>query len=196
LVVVVSGRRTEDVRRLVGVQGVRYVGLYGLEEEQNLGGTPAPEPEVERAAATVPGAWAEAKGARAVSIHYREAPDPAKAREQLIERLLPLAAASGRRVIEGKMTVELVPAGTKLKGGAVQRAVEENGLRAALYAGDDLADLEAFVTLDNLRKKGVETVRVAVRGAETPQALLDAADEIVEGPEGLVVLLSELVPQP
>ncbi|MDP9295159.1 MAG: trehalose-phosphatase, partial [Actinomycetota bacterium] len=114
----------------------------------------------------------------------------------LIERLLPVAATSGRRVIEGKMTVELVPAGTLLKGGAVQRAIEENGLRAALYAGDDLADLEAFVTLQNLREEGVETVRVAVRGAETPRALLDAADEIVEGPEGLVELLRELVPQP
>ncbi len=195
LVAVVSGRRTEDVRRLVGVEGVRYAGLYGLEEE-NLGGAPAPEPEVERAVATVQGAWSEAKGAGAVSIHYRQSPDPTVAREMLIERLQPVAAASGRRMMEGKMTVELVPAGVPLKGGAVQRAIADNGLRAALYAGDDLADLEAFVALRNLREEGIETVRVAVRGAETPRALLDAADEIVEGPEGLVELLRELVPQP
>jgi hypothetical protein len=35
---------------------------------------------------------------------------------------------------------------------------------------------------------------VAVRAAETPSDLLDAADEIVDGPDGLVELLRELMP--
>jgi hypothetical protein len=38
----------------------------------------------------------------------------------------------------------------------------------------------------------VATVKVAVRGAETPAALLDAADLLVDGPGGLVELLRRL----
>jgi hypothetical protein len=35
-------------------------------------------------------------------------------------------------------------------------------------------------------------VRVAVRGPETPPALIEAADVVAEGPEGLVDLLRTL----
>lgn len=174
---------------MIDVDGILYEGLYGLPA--------APlreEPEVERAIADVSNAWAEAKGGNAVSVHYRQAPDPAEARRLLLERLAPVAEASGRRVIEGKQTVELVPEGVPLKGGVVRTLLSEHALRAALYAGDDAADLEAFAELERARNDGVAVLRVAVRGAETPSDLLDAADEIVDGPDGLVELLREMIP--
>ena len=61
-----------------------------------------------------------------------------------------------------------------------------------LYAGDDLPDLAAFSALDDLAGGGVSVLKVAVRGDETPTGLLEAADEVVEGPRGLVELLREL----
>lgn len=189
VVALISGRRTEDLRRMLDVDGILYEGLYGL--------AAAPqheEPEVERAIADVPNAWAEAKGGDAVSVHYRQSPDPAEARRLLLQRLAPIAAASGRRVIEGKQTVELVPDGVPLKGGVVRRLLSELELRAALYAGDDAADLEAFAELERARGDGVAVLRVAVRSSETPSDLLDAADAIVDGPDGLVELLRELIP--
>jgi len=191
VVAVVSGRRTEEVRDLLGVEGVRYEGLYGVGEE--VVGASMPDGDVEDAVSGVAGAWVEQKGGT-ISVHYRQSPDPPAARAQLLKRLRPIADRSGLRLIEGKMTVELLPAGVALKGGAVERLMTDHRLRAALYAGDDVADLEAFDVLERARAHGVETVRVAVRGAETPAALLDVADEIVEGPEGLVALLEELVP--
>ncbi|MGH2488242.1 MAG: trehalose-phosphatase, partial [Candidatus Limnocylindria bacterium] len=78
------------------------------------------------------------------------------------------------------------------KGGAVERLVGEHALRAALFAGDDEADLDAFAALDRLRSNGLITVKVAVRGDETPPGLVDSADEVVDGPEGLVELLRQL----
>jgi hypothetical protein len=36
-------------------------------------------------------------------------------------------------------------------------------------------------------------MKVAVRGPETPEALLDAADVAVDGPGGLVAFLRQLV---
>ena len=64
--------------------------------------------------------------------------------------------------------------------------------RAVLFAGDDRADVDAFVALDRLQSRGVMTLRVAVRGDETPSKLLDAADVVVEGPRALVELLVAL----
>jgi trehalose 6-phosphate phosphatase len=190
LVAVVSGRRTEEVSGLVAVEGVRYIGLYGMEQGQ-VDEIVAVRQAVEAAARTVPGAWVEAKGI-SLAVHYRQAPDPATARRTLSDRLADLVAGTGLEVIEGKMVLEVVPTGERRKGGAVERLVAESGVRAALYAGDDVADLEAFRALDRLAEGGLVAVKVAVSGAESPQELLEAADLTVEGPPGLVALLREL----
>jgi trehalose 6-phosphate phosphatase len=191
VVAVITGRPAEEVAALLSVPGIRYEGLYGLEAV-------APElltaivPEVERAADTVPETWVEDKGA-SVAVHYRQAPDPDRARVALLAALEPVAASAGMVVIEGKMVVEIVPRDRPLKGGAVDRIVGEAGLDAVLYAGDDLADLEAFAALDRQREGGRTTVKVAARSVETPETLIDAADVVVDGPDGLVALLRELV---
>jgi trehalose 6-phosphate phosphatase len=190
VVAIVTGRRAEEVAQLIAVRGVRYEGLYGLEGS-------APElllailPEVERAAATVPEAWVEDKGV-SVAVHYRQAPDPQRARATLMAGLEPVAAGAGLLVVEGKMVLEVVPADHPMKGGAVERIAGEAGLEAVLYAGDDVADLDAFAALDRLRDRGLVTVKVAVRGDETPAALVEAADVTVDGPPGLVELLGRL----
>jgi trehalose 6-phosphate phosphatase len=190
VVAVISGRRSEEVAALLDVPGLRYFGLYGLEES-------APElvavvaPRVEAAAAAVPEAWVEDKGA-SIAVHYRQAPDPARARAQLIAALEKVASSTGLELVEGKMVVELVPAGRPRKGGAVKRIVGENDLSAALVAGDDVADVEAFHVLDLLAEQGLLGVKVAVRGEDTPRELLDAAAVVVDGPTGLVELLRQL----
>jgi trehalose 6-phosphate phosphatase len=190
VVAIVTGRRAEEVAELIAVPGVRYEGLYGLENS-------APEllfailPEVERAAAVVPEAWVEDKGV-SVAVHYRQAPDPQRARAALMAGLEPVAAAAGMVVVEGKMVLEVVPADHPMKGGAVERIAGEAGLEAVLYAGDDVADLDAFAGLDRLRDRGLVTVKIAVRGDETPAALVEAADLTVDGPPGLVELLGRL----
>ena len=99
---------------------------------------------------------------------------------------------SGYLGLEGKRALEVVPAGRPRKGGAVERLVEEYGLAAVLYAGDDTADVEAFAALDALEDRGVLGLRVAVRGPETPDDLVRKSDLSVEGPAGLVELLREL----
>jgi trehalose 6-phosphate phosphatase len=190
VVAVVTGRRAEEVAALLSVPGLRYEGLYGL---QGL----APElllavlPQVERAAAAVPEAWVEDKGV-SVAVHYRSAPDPVRARAALMAALEPVATDAGMVLVEGKMVLELVPADRPMKGGAVERIAGESALEAVLYAGDDVADLDAFDAVDRLAAGGLDTVKVAVRGAETPPGLMEAADVVVDGPRGLVALLGRL----
>jgi len=87
---------------------------------------------------------------------------------------------------------ELAPAHEGGKGEAVAGLLARGALDAALYAGDDVADLEAFAVLDRAADSGLVVVKVAVLGAETPLALQEAADLVVEGPGALVALLEEL----
>jgi trehalose 6-phosphate phosphatase len=189
LVAVITGRPAEEVRQLLGVDGVQYAGLYGLEEASIRAlDASALWQAVETLAAGVLGAWVEPKGL-SLAVHYRQARDPTAAAEVLRRQLSGLTAGSGFEVIAGKMVLELVPAGESRKGGAVTRLATESGSRAVLYAGDDLPDLEAFAALDALAVSGVSGVKVAVGGAEAPPELMAAADLRVEGPADLVRLL-------
>jgi trehalose 6-phosphate phosphatase len=191
VVAVVTGRRSEEVSGLLDVPGVRLLGVYGLEGETHPSVTPSLLERIRVAATVVPAAWAEDKGAT-VAVHFRQAPGPLAAREALLGVLGPIAEAAGLELVEGKMVVELMPVDRPRKGGAVRRLVDELDLRGVLFAGDDVADVEAYEELDRLEERGVVGVRVAVRGPETPDALLQAADVVVEGPSGLVELLRRL----
>ncbi len=184
-VAILTGRRSEEVAALLEVPHVTYVGLYGLEDGANELVT-AVVPRVQTASAEVPRV--------SVAVHYRQAPDPVSARGELLVALQPVATEAGLELIEGKMVLELVPPDRPLKGGAVERLAGEHALEALLYAGDDHADLAAFAALDRLSaSEDIDVaVRVAVRGPETPPALIEAADVVAEGPEGLVDLLRTL----
>jgi trehalose 6-phosphate phosphatase len=179
------------VARLLEVPGLLYEGLYGMGESAPIMPVEAVS-HAESAATAVPGAWVEDKGG-SVAIHYRQAPDPAAARAALVLALERIAPEMGLEMAEGKMVVELVPAGRPRKGGTVERLVARHRLSGALFAGDDVADLDAFASLDRLASEGFLAVKVAVRGAETPDVLIDSADVVVDGPEGLVGLLRQLV---
>jgi trehalose 6-phosphate phosphatase len=190
VVAAISGRTRDELEGLVDVAGVRLIGSYGLA----TGSVPADVISAVLAAADeVEGAWMETKGAT-IAVHYRATPDANAAGRVLEERLSALAVPARMALVPGKQVVELVPAGLPLKEGAVERVIHDEGLRAALYAGDDLADLLAFEALDRASEDGrlEHAVKIAVRGAETPDALMAAADVVVEGPAEMIELLAAL----
>ncbi|HKX25166.1 MAG TPA: trehalose-phosphatase [Actinomycetota bacterium] len=201
LVAVVSGRRAADVAALLGrPAGVRWFGLYGLE----VGGGPVDPmaeallervtellPEVEAVAALVPGAIVEPKGLQ-VAVHYRAASDPDGAARLLRGRLHPIADRAGLKLLEGKKVLELAPERGSTKGDVVERTTRARDHRAILYAGDDLADREAFAAVERLRAEGVAGVTIAVRSAETPEELVDRADLVVDGASELVRVMGTL----
>ena len=182
LVACISGRTGEDARRLVGVDGVRYVGSHGLEL--------APEAdrwrdEIHRFAAGVD--WPVEDKGLTVSFHYREAEDEEAALEELEEvaeraRAVGLVPRFGRKVLEIRPPVEAD------KGTAVTQLLREAGLERALYAGDDTTDVDAFRALDGLELG----VRVAVSSDEAPSDLVESADIVVESPAELLTVLRRL----
>jgi trehalose 6-phosphate phosphatase len=182
LVACVSGRTGEDAARLVGVEGITYVGVHGLEL--------APEAErwreTLRPFAALGWRWLEDKGL-SVALHWREAEDDQAARAEL-QAVAARAEAAGLEARWGRKVLELRPPVEADKGTAVRVLLGERDLRRALYAGDDTTDLDAFRGLDGLEV----AVRVAVASAEAPPGLREAADLVVASPAELLDLLKRL----
>ncbi|HEX3687060.1 MAG TPA: trehalose-phosphatase [Gaiellaceae bacterium] len=182
LVACISGRTGEDAARLVGVEGVVYVGVHGLElapEAERWRGTLRPFAEEDWP-------WREDKGLT-VAFHWREAPDDEQARRSL-EAVAERARAAGLEALWGRKVLELRPPVEADKGTAVRALLDERGLERALYAGDDTTDLDAFRGLDRLEL----AVRVAVASAEGPPELREAAELVVASPAELLELLKTL----
>jgi trehalose 6-phosphate phosphatase len=199
-VALVSGRPASYLSSHAAAPGVRYLGLYGLEEivEGRVLVDPrleAARPAVEAARQDLAADPAVAKcGAHledkryAVAVHLRRVADPARWAGPVGEAAARVAAAHDLEVVPGKMVWELRPRVRSDKGDAVRRVLEESGARRLVVAGDDLGDLPAFAVA-----LGGGGLRVAVRSEEAPPELLEAADLVVDGPEGVRELLEHLL---
>ena len=185
LVAIVSGRPEAFVRDVLDVPRVDVVGLYGLEGAPPLDASI--KADVRALAASEVGARVEDKGV-SLSIHVRGAADPDAAATRLRGPVTALAVRHGLVAFEGKRVIELAPPGAR-KGGVVRQLIARTDPQAAVYAGDDLEDREAFSALDDLAGP---TCCIAVLGAETPEELRGAADVLVEGPPGLLEVLRTL----
>ncbi|MFD0063828.1 trehalose-phosphatase [Streptomyces sp. NPDC056637] len=207
-VAVITGRPAGVAVRhggFAGIPGLEHLvvlGHYGAERWDAVTGTvhaPAPHPGVAAVRAELPGVlesvgawrgtWIEEKG-RAVAVHTRRAADPQAAFEALRAPLSDLAARHGLIVEPGRLVLELRPPGMD-KGAALSAYVREVGATSVLYGGDDLGDLPAFAAVDELRKDGVPGLLVCSGSSEVTE-LAERADVVVDGPEGVVGLLSGL----
>jgi trehalose 6-phosphate phosphatase len=137
------------------------------------------------------GAYLEDK-VYAVAVHTRRVADPARWAGPIDEAARQIADRHGLEVVLGKLVWELRPAVRRDKGHAVRRIMAESGARAVVVAGDDLGDLPAFAAATEL-SGGTGGLKVAVRSAETPPALLADADLVVDGPPGLRRFLQRLL---
>ena len=195
LVAVVSGRPVDFLAPLLP-RGLVLAGLYGLElavDEQRLDHPQSGnwreviDDVAGRAELRGPaGVVVERKGL-SLTLHYRTAPEQAQATAAYAAEE---AQRSGLVARPARMSWELHPPIEVDKGTAVLELVDDFG--AVVYAGDDLGDLPGFDALDELAARGVATLRIAVDSSEAPLELLERADVVVDGPEGLVALLESL----
>ncbi|HVL92678.1 MAG TPA: trehalose-phosphatase [Acidimicrobiales bacterium] len=174
---------------------LRVAGLYGLETWAGGSQVDRWEPwrrvvaEVaDRADAQAPpGVLVERKGLT-VTVHYRTAPEAAVWARVFAEAE---AARTGLALHPARMSEELRPPVAVDKGTVVADLARD--LAGACFLGDDLGDLPAFVALDELAATGLNAVKVAVASAEAPPDLIARADLVVDGPDGALALLTELL---
>jgi trehalose 6-phosphate phosphatase len=203
-VAIVSGRPAAYLAEHVGVAGVRYLGLYGLQEmhEGRLQVDPRLEaalPKVTAAGASLrastavrdSGAWLEDK-VYSVAVHTRRISDRDQWTEAIDHTAREIAEQQGLELIPGKMVWELRPAVKGDKGDAVRRVVAESAAQTVVVVGDDLGDLPAFAAVTQLANEGHGGLRVAVRSEEAPPDLLATADLVLDGPQGVLDFLRRL----
>lgn len=191
----ISGRAAMDTWRMTGVEGAWVAGNHGGEFREP-GGTIAVHPEVlkfedditaaatrlERDLAGVPGAFVENKR-WTISVHYRQVADAAQ--QELISRAETSAKVHGLRLMDGKKIVELRPPVDVNKGTAVTTLLQRAGVSAesgaALYAGDDRTDEDAFRALRAAAPNAI-TIRVAHGSplSTTAEFELDRPEELRE----------------
>lgn len=208
---IMTGRGIDNGAKLVGVDGLTYIGTHGLEWSEGLPSlhpvqlVPGAEEYVaagtyvldiaERELREVPGIIVQRKHIGG-TIHYRRSPDADEARQRILAAVEEPAHEVHMRIDEGKKVVEVLAPLHVNKGQALRRFVQRFGVRGIVFAGDDRTDVYAMQEIERLRKDGTETIAalaIAVQHADTLPEILEHADIVVQRVEGMVALLREIV---
>ena len=196
---IITGRAAADAREISTLPELLVIGNHGVEwldpgaTRARVAMDPSQVAALLRSALASlpaePGIVLDEKGLSA-AVHYRNAAQPARARERILAALTPLP--DGLELREGRLSVELRPIGAGDKGTALREVVERYLLRGVVVAGDDVTDLYMFRAAAELRAAGrVAAAVVAVGGSEeVPAAVARAADVTVDSPDELVAVLA------
>ena len=196
----VSGRSAAEARRLVGVGSIAYAGSHGAELLEPGSSQPRVAPDFKGWEGRVRRFSAghdttelrllrvriEDKGP-ITAFHWRGAPDEHAARAHL-EDIAERAEQAGLATHWGRKVLEIRPPVPIGKGQAVRELVSRSGVRTAMFGGDDVTDLDAFAALGEVESP----VRVGVRSDEGPPEIVEQADLVVDGVEGVQRVLAEL----
>ncbi|HYD95844.1 MAG TPA: trehalose-phosphatase [Noviherbaspirillum sp.] len=181
-IAIITGRALDDIRPRLPFAPDFLVGNHGLE---GLPGWEAHAADHERLCA----AWLrqltealhgrpEAEGIAledkrySLSVHYRVAPSAQRARSFLDTVFAALSPQP--RVVSGKCVYNLVPEAACHKGAALERLIASCGARAALYAGDDVTDEDAF----RVKRPDLLSVRVEASAESEADCYLPSFDDM------------------
>ncbi|MBN1526430.1 MAG: trehalose-phosphatase [Candidatus Omnitrophica bacterium] len=199
-IAVISGRGLGDIKKMVGVSGIIYVGNHGLEIEGPKLRFKSPlSPgflkilekigrELREALSAIKGAIVEHKGLT-LSVHYRMADkkDALAVKNFFYEVMEPYIVKNEAHVTFGKKVFEVRPPMRWDKGKAVmwllarQRFAKRDAVKA-VYIGDDVTDEDAFRVL---RDKGLTIV--------VGRPLLSCAQYYLNNPGEVASFLKKIV---
>jgi trehalose 6-phosphate phosphatase len=206
LVGCISGRRAATARRMVSLGSIAYAGNHGSEMLAPGATEVEIDPEIAAHERTVRDFAATAytrelqrlrvrsEDKQAIAaFHWRGAPDEAAA-ETAVRAIAEKAQDAGLNIHWGRKVLEVRPPIEINKGRGVRLLLDGRDLAAGLYVGDDMTDLDAFAGLRGLVEEGRlgAAICVGVRSDETPEALEQESDLLVDGPAGVVELLRAL----
>jgi len=212
-IAVLTGRAVSDVAPRVRVGGVHYIGNHGLEtawlprhgrvghlvadgSEATADGTSA---RLARHVTTALGnpdwMFVELKGP-SVAFHFRQASDWHEAGRRVAQAVEDgLAGSTAMERFDGRLNVELRPAGAGGKRGAMARLIDELAPSSVLSLGDDRGDAEGFLVVRAARSDGrvASGISVGVHDrVATPTEVLAAADVMLGSPREAARLLAAL----
>jgi len=191
---VVTGRAVDDVIERVRLPQLSIVGNHGLEwlqhgERVDHEAGLAAQRGVAMALAEIEAGMSNIMSTRGLlfenkrlsaAIHYRNTGDPARVHEVLE----PLAKAVSERhhlkTVPGKMVIEIRPDVLVGKGTALEQLVQMHRLRGVLFFGDDVSDVDGFLSLKALRERdGIRALAIGVCSPDVHPDVIANADFLV-----------------
>lgn len=181
LVGVISGRSLSNVKDMVGVDGILYVGNHGLEYLKN--GEKFIETEAEKYCQKMEELYKEIEKHHiskleglilenkkiGLCIHYRQCPSSEEAREKIRLALKEILNSDELKISSGRKIIEIKPPLIQDKGTILEKIAQEYNLKQIIYLGDDVTDYDAFTKLEELeKKKNIETASILVLSKEIP----------------------------
>jgi trehalose 6-phosphate phosphatase len=192
LVVVVSGRPAKEVKEMVGLEKVVYIGNHGLEQWRDGEAQLFHEAEAYSAIIEtllkelsplleIEGITFENKGVTA-SIHYRKGPNPPMTRKSILTALENSPTAKGLRLLQGRKVIDVCPPVERNKGSAVLELVQSHRLEGGIYLGDDLTDVDAFKAMHSSPTGlSFQGIAIGVTSEETFPEVYQEADFTLNG---------------
>ena len=211
LVAAISGRPAEELKNMVNIDGMVYIGNHGLERWINdhsefpkdardyLG---VIEAVIEKLTPllSIEGLIIDNKGITA-TIHHRLSPDHESARRAILAAIENIPQAKSLHIMqESKYAINLLPPLKVDKGTAVLNLTQEYKLRGGIYLGDDITDFDAFRAMRNAtRDLDFQGLAIGITGPEMPAELTAEVDFTLDGVpdvERLLKWMSDTAPQP
>ncbi|MBX3020043.1 MAG: trehalose-phosphatase [Bdellovibrionales bacterium] len=171
---VISGRRLQDLRPKLGFRPASTLGNHGLESPWSKKTEQQASRQVNHWLEALHEAWPFARDRgvfienkrSSISLHYRLAKNPARARRRLLKLIEELNLRA--RIVGGKFVINLTLPKAPHKGTALLQLMKRQKVKRALFAGDDVTDEDVF----RLRKKNILTIRVGRKAGSAAQFYL------------------------
>ena len=192
LVAAISGRPAAEVKDMIRIDGMVYIGNHGLErwteghielfkDIQDYSKVIKDIIKDITPLLSIKGVTIEDKGITA-TIHYRLCPEPQSVEKVILAAIQDSPQARGLRIIQERMAIDLIPQVEVNKGTATIDLVQEYNLQGCIYLGNDTTDIDAFRAIHaashNLDFRGIA---IGVISQETPKKLMIDADFTLNG---------------
>jgi trehalose 6-phosphate phosphatase len=192
LVAAISGRPVMEVKDMLRIDEIVYIGNHGLERwaegHSNFTKEAQDYPEVIKAvirelapSLSIEGVSIEDKGITA-TIHYRLCQNPQSVEQAILARLQDSPQARGLRIIPGRMSINLLPAVEGNKGTATLDLIREYNLQGGIYLGDDITDIDAFRAIHSASQNSdFRGLAIGIISQEISAKLIAEADFTLNG---------------
>ena len=192
VVAAISGRPAIEVKNMIKIDGMVYIGNHGLErwteshseftkDAQDYSRVIKSAIEELTPLLSIEGISIENKGVTA-SIHYRLCREPQTAERYILAAIEDSPQARSLQIIQEKMAIDLLPPLKVNKGTATLDLIKEYNLQGGIYLGDDVTDVDAFRAIraasHDLDFRGFA---IGITGQEMPEKLVAEADFTLNG---------------
>jgi trehalose 6-phosphate phosphatase len=193
LIAVVSGRSIKNIKNMIGIDEILYIGNHGMEISKN--GKIMVSEDVKKylpivkevtkkiqedKSCQIDNIMFEEKGICS-TIHYRLCEDPDEARKVIINALSNIEEAKDLKIAEGRKVIEIKPKIEQNKGTVLEKIIKDYNIQKVIYLGDDVTDADAFNRLKELKNNGkVDGEGIVVISQEIPEFVKENASYYVE----------------